>query len=113
MPPTPDDETLAPLGLVVRAERDPGGLRLSLYGELDIATAPVLEARVAMMGPHARVVLDMSGLGFMDSWGLRTLITLRRRLADTGGSLALVRGPRAVHRVFELTGSDELFSFES
>ena len=82
-------------------------------GELDRSTADLLEAEldaVKWTGAH-EVVLDLSGLTFMDSTGLRlVLITEARSRADSN-RLRLVRGPRAIQRVFELTGIESRLPF--
>ena len=59
----------------------PGGRRLTLRGELDLATAGRLEAALADGG--GPVVLDLSALTFMDSTGVRTLLEAAER--DFGG----------------------------
>jgi anti-sigma B factor antagonist len=101
-----------PTRLDVRRVDHPLGVVLTLAGELDLATAPVLQERLdhAMRGNQA-VVIDMSRLRFIDSSGLGMLVLAERQLRDSGGQLVLVRGPRAVHRPFELTGLDSHFEF--
>ena len=86
-----------------------GGVLLSLSGELDLSTAADLERAVAMNvdGRPQMVVLDLRELGFLDSSGLRIVLRLQQRVSGNGGRLVLVRGPRRVHRVFELPGADE------
>jgi anti-anti-sigma factor len=94
----------------VRRADHPLGVVLALGGELDLATAPVLEERLARaVRGRATVVIDLSGLKFIDSCGLHTLVRAERQLRSSGGQLVLVRGPRAVHRVFELTSLDSHF----
>ena len=77
-----------------------------LEGELDIATTPQVEEELRRIeAQHADViVLDLRGLTFMDSTGLRLLVTADARARDAGHRLAIVRGPAAVHRVLEITG---------
>jgi anti-sigma B factor antagonist len=71
-------------------------------GEVDLATSPMLRAvvdRVIDDGAGA-VVLDLSGVGFMDSSALGVLVGFHRRL----GSRLVVAGPRpVVQRLFEIT----------
>ncbi len=59
----------------------------------------------------ASIVVDLSGLTFMDSTGIRVLIMANARSRDDGNRLALLRGPAAVQRVFELSGVDSLLPF--
>jgi anti-anti-sigma factor len=84
-------------------------VRVSLSGELDIASAPQLEdqlGQVEAAGPAA-IVLDLRGLEFMDSTGLRTIVGADTRAREQGRRLAIVRGPEAVQRIFTVTKLDE------
>jgi anti-sigma B factor antagonist len=87
---------------------------LSLRGELDLTSAPVFERELRAVGETSprRVVIDLSGLEFMDSTGLRALLLARERAQSDGHELALRRGPRQVQRVLELTKTAEAFEFE-
>ena len=77
-------------------------------GELDLATTPELERLVLGRLEQGRaVVLDLRGLEFMDSTGLRTLVSADQRARDAGRRLAIVRGPEAVDRIFHVTRLDE------
>ena len=98
--------------LDVRPVDHPLGVVLTLGGELDLATVPVLQERLdhAVRGKSA-VVIDLSRLRFIDSSGLHLLVRAERQLRDSGVQLMLVRGPRAVHRVFALTSLDSRFEF--
>jgi anti-sigma B factor antagonist len=58
------------------------------------------------------VVLDLSGLRFVDSQGLGLLLSLRNDAKRNGHSLTLVRGPAVVQRVFALTGTRGLFDWQ-
>jgi anti-anti-sigma factor len=92
-----------------------GGLALvGLEGELDLpATAelePELERLAAEPGVTA-VALDLRGLEFLDSSGLRLVVLTDRRLREAGRRLVLVRGPRSVQRVFEITRMTERLRF--
>ena len=95
----------------VLSEHEGDGFILSLYGELDVASAPLLEKQIKRLqwAMAARIVLDLSGLDFIDSTGLHALLLAHRRAPD--GQLTLLRGSRNVHRVFELTGTDALLPF--
>ena len=80
-----------------------------LRGELDISTASRLEddlRRIEADGP-ALLVLDLSGLDFMDSTGLRLLISADSRAREAGRRLVLVKGNQMVQRVLRLTRLDE------
>jgi anti-sigma B factor antagonist len=77
-------------------------------GELDMATVPTLADRVAAALGEGAAVLDLSGLSFIDTQGLTFVLQLHRDAERTGHALALVRGGRAVHRVFEVAGLTDL-----
>jgi anti-anti-sigma factor len=79
-------------------------------GELDLATAPELEELVlGLMADGVSVVLDLRGLSFMDSSGVRVLVAARARASDGGGELTIVRPERggAVDRILEVSGIDQ------
>jgi anti-anti-sigma factor len=97
----------------IRSEMDASGGRLVLSGELDIATAPeVDEAARAMLSQGVRdLVVDLRGLTFVDSSGLRLLIVLNERATAEGWSLGLLGPPDASLSVFQITGADENLPF--
>ena len=83
-------------------------------GELDLSGAAVLEAeleRLAVEPELATVVLDLRGLEFMDSSGLRLVVLADMRAREAGRRFSLVRGGDTVHRVFEITRMSERLDF--
>jgi stage II sporulation protein AA (anti-sigma F factor antagonist) len=100
--------------LVVRSHRDGEAFVVALYGELDLGSAPILERTLRMVEAvnSKHVVIDLSALEFIDSIGLHLLIRAHERWFGNGRRLSLLRGPHAVHRVFELTNTVALFAFE-
>jgi anti-anti-sigma factor len=87
---------------------------VTLTGELDVAGSAMLEAeleRVAADADPAVLVLDLSQLDFMDSTGLRLVVTADQRARDDGRAFALVRGKEDVHRVFEITRMTDRLRF--
>lgn len=84
---------------------------VAVSGELDLQSADALEHEVAGLhaAGHERVVVDLRRLEFIDSTGLRVLIELHRTSERQGRHLSLVRGPRPVQRIFELTATGALF----
>jgi anti-anti-sigma factor len=81
---------------------------LALVGELDLASMHLLEQELDRVGAEGEqeLVLDLRRLQFVDSTGLHALLRADRRCTETGGQLTIVRGPRAVERLFRLTGLD-------
>jgi anti-sigma B factor antagonist len=85
-------------------------------GELDISGATVLEAELERLEQEpgiGTVVLDLRGLQFMDSSGLRLVVMADRRAREAGRRFTLVRGGETVHRVFEITRMNERLEFVS
>ena len=83
-------------------------------GELDLSTAPALERaiEVPLADPAIRsIVLDLRGLRFIDSTGLRVVLTTDSRLRADGRRLRVIKGPPSVHRVFELALLEERLDF--
>lgn len=78
---------------------------LTLSGELDMATAPYLEREIASArnGDPNAIVLDLRGLDFIDSTGLRTLITEHERSRGSERKFALVQGSKQVDRLMSIT----------
>jgi anti-anti-sigma factor len=85
---------------------DAGWVRVA--GELDIASAPVLERtlREPRLQTHL-VVLDLRELVFMDCSGVRAIINASTRARDAGHRLVLVNGSPKIRLVFELTGRSD------
>jgi anti-anti-sigma factor len=76
-------------------------------GEIDMATIDAVQAQIDAAAGEARlVVLDLREVTFIDSAGVRLVLQGTRELAATGRELAVVQGPAAVRRVFELVGLD-------
>jgi anti-sigma B factor antagonist len=83
-------------------------------GELDLSGAAVLQAeldRLADEGELGGVVLDLRGLEFMDSSGLRLVVLADMQAREAGRRFALVRGDETVHRVFEITRMSDRLQF--
>ncbi len=95
--------------LDLETESDNGRATVSLRGELDISSAPTLEDALQRIEADSPTVIyvDLRGLEFMDSTGLRTLVSADQRAREAGRRLAIVRGPEAVDRVFNVTRLDE------
>jgi anti-anti-sigma factor len=90
----------------LRVVRTGRAVHIAPCGELDIATTPELEQ--ALSGATAdgvpQIVLDLRELTFMDSTGLRALAQANARATELGVSLSLIRGPRQIERVLEISG---------
>ena len=80
--------------------------RIAPSGELDIATTPELEQALAdaRRSGAGEIVLDLRELTFMDSTGLRALAQANSQAEETGIALSIIRGPRQIERVLEISG---------
>lgn len=82
---------------------------LALYGELDLASCPALEAEFERASAQKLVVVDLSALEFIDSSGLGLLVEAHDRAREDGRRFALVQGLGQVQRLLGLTGlADQL-----
>jgi len=83
-------------------------------GELDLSGAAVVESELDRLADEpglATVILDLRGLEFMDSSGLRLVVVADMRAREAGRRFALIRGDETVHRVFEITRMSERLDF--
>jgi anti-sigma B factor antagonist len=85
-----------------------GACVVRLTGEFDLAEVDAFEAELQGLPGAARtLVLDMRGLTFIDSSGLRSVVMADRRFRADGNRFVVVRGPARVNRVLDLTGVSE------
>ncbi len=94
------------MGLILDlAPNDNGHRVLSVRGEVDIATVGELEEKIAALGePKYGLVIDLTETEFMDSSGLRLLVSIHERFASEGGSLRVAVGPGPIYRLLDITG---------
>src|SRR5258706_1782101 len=88
-----------------------------INGEVDLATAPMLRARLDEAVSNAarrRVTVDCANLAFIDSSGLRVLVEAADRLKGGGGDsgMVLVGVSRGVAKIFEIAGIDLLLTID-
>lgn len=87
---------------------------VALGGELDLSGASRLEGeieRLTSLDGTETVVLDLRGLDFLDSSGLRLVALAERGLTQAGRRLVLVRGGETVQRVFDITRMTDRLNF--
>jgi anti-sigma B factor antagonist len=86
---------------------------LTLVGELDLSSAVKLEAAITRLCSNGakEIVLDLHGLSFVDSTGLRVILTSRQLCESNACDFSLTRVQVPVQRLFEQTGLGERLSF--
>ena len=92
----------------MRIERSDCKVVIRMHGEFDLACAERFEAELdgALDGEPEALVLDLRGLQFMDSTGLRMLVTLNRTTTDDGIEYTVLCDEGPVRHVLRETGLD-------
>jgi anti-anti-sigma factor len=86
-------------------ERSDGAVHtLVLAGELDMSSGPALQERLARARDGASIVLDLAGLAFIDSAGLRALLTAHADCSRRDCEIEIVGARPPVLRLFEIAG---------
>jgi anti-sigma B factor antagonist len=97
----------------IREERRDGILVLAPSGRLDSVTSADLEQRLVAVREERRLVVDLAGVEYVSSAGLRVFLKLARRVKDAGGELLLCAMGEPVRQVFDLAGFLPLFAIEA
>lgn len=90
----------------------PGRWTLALFGEVDLAAKPKLDAVIAAVRavPTQAVTLDLRGLSFMDSTGLHAVVRLEALCRNQGFELSVIEGNKAIQRTLEFSGVQDLLN---
>jgi anti-sigma B factor antagonist len=88
---------------------------LGLGGEFDMRAAPMLEDRVDTLVEQGtrHLEIDMRETTFMDSSGVRALLSIHKKLEERGGSLELMVDDPHLLRVIDFTGLHEIITVRS
>ena len=81
-------------------------------GDVDLAGGPLLDEAIARVERDGPVVIDVSGVDFIDSSGLRSLLSASRRAHERSGEVVLRAPSPGVLRLLELTGTADQFTFD-
>ena len=100
------------MSVTIRRFEQPPWTVLSVGGDLDVVGAPDLrQAVVTAVADGSRLlVLDLSELDFVDSFGIGAVVGALKRLRQRGGDLALVCPSPRVRRVFEICDLDRILA---
>jgi anti-sigma B factor antagonist len=85
---------------------------VAVSGEVDVYSAPTLKQSITdlLASGASTVVVDLSGVAFLDSTGLGALVEARSATSDAGGALPLVCSHERIIKLFTITGLDEVFA---
>ena len=101
-------------GFSTTVTRDGDAILISVTGEIDTATCERLrDAIEPHLGPQQTIILDLSGVEFMDSSSLNVLVQARGTLTADGGSLFLRNPSVAAHRLVTINGLEDLLQTDA
>lgn len=102
----------APNQLDITVSKDRALPVLTLRGEIDMRSSPELRNHLLelVVNKPKRVILDLSGVGYMDSSGVGTMVELKRLVERGGGKVVLTGMQPRVRSVFEITKLDKFFT---
>ncbi len=95
----------------VHTSREPGRLVVAPIGELDIATVDAVRAEIGRREHGEGLRLDLGGVKFLDTTGLKLVVEVHRSARDDGFALELLPAHPDVQRVFEIAGLDAVLPF--
>lgn len=99
------------MGLTLCVSPGDCGTIVQVGGEVDVSVAgPLQDLLLGVMRTHSpSLLLDLSGVSFMDCAGIRALVQTRRRAESRNGSMRLVAASAAVRRIIDLVGLRDTF----
>jgi anti-sigma B factor antagonist len=86
-----------------------GSVLVRLSGEIDLAAVEAIETELLPLEKRfPTVILDLRGVTFLDSTGLRAIVSADARARKNGSELKIVRGPEQVQKILYLSGLDKI-----
>ncbi|MEZ5118007.1 MAG: STAS domain-containing protein [Candidatus Nanopelagicales bacterium] len=103
------------MDLTVQTRAEGDRTVVEVGGEVDVYTAPALDERLGALidEGQTRLVLDLTGVDFLDSTGLGVIVKALKRTRERGGGLALVVTEERIRKVFRITGLDAVVPLHS
>jgi anti-anti-sigma factor len=101
--------------LAIVPQEEEGTQRIVLTGELDVSTVPAFNKRMSELRHHGfhSMMVDLSGVTFMDSTGLSAILVAEMHARMRGQRFSVVEGPPHVNELFRLTGVDNFLEIVS
>ena len=98
--------------MAIEIKKNANEVTIAVTGRLDTITAPVLEKTIGdNVSVTQSLILDMNGLEYISSAGLRVLLATQKKLLNTG-SMKLINVCEAIMDVFEMTGFADILVIE-
>ena len=98
--------------MVINIEKTSDAVVIMLTGRLDTTTAPILEGNInEQLEASTAIVIDMAGLEYISSAGLRVLLGAQKKVGGNG-SMKLVNVNATVMDVLEMTGFADILVIE-
>ena len=90
-------------------------VRVCPVGELDLATVPLVDSELAELWSvgFAQLVLDLRDVCFLDSTGIRMLLSWQAASSADGVQFSVIAGPPVVERVLEVAGVTDHLTYAS
>lgn len=90
-----------------------GNVQVTLAGRIDTTTAPELEAQVKPeLDGATSLTLDMKGINYISSAGLRVLLSLQKQMSGKQGEMKVQNVNETVYEIFEITGFSDILDIE-
>ena len=98
--------------MTIEIKKNPQETVVEIVGRLDTITAPALEKTIQeAIGDACNLVLDLKGLVYISSAGLRVLLGAQKKMQKIG-SMKVINVCRDVMEVFEMTGFADILTLE-
>lgn len=85
---------------------------VAVTGEVDVYSAPALKDQITelLQAGTNTLIIDLTGVAFLDSTGLGALVEARAATSEAGGALPLVCSQERILKLFTITGLDAVFT---